>query len=488
MVDVDPTRENILSCRADVASVRRRGAREAGMRARIASLERWKTWWTTSETFHDALRATKGRRWTSWMASTKVSAGQEGTKTSGSIVTRTPKRGEDGRETHTNGPNEYRDRLSAADGSSGSRTDAWKDWFLDCPPVSITNGEVEPTALQWARRRGPDVPEGLLWKIFRKRSARTVNHEGKLKRVGAGDPLPPGSVLLLPRSSIEESHHQMTRHKSTKHTEITQAQKKWALSMLLHVEKDFLVLNKPSGMPVQGGTKVVLSIDQLLEPVFRLQESDKPRLVHRLDKDTSGCLLVARNPDAAAWISAAFRQRTKEAHRRRYQANGERPRLYVERTYWAVCEKRDKGTELSNAGLIDMPLRMVGGEKGKQKMVAALKEAGSTEDGLHAASSFRLLKGKDGLSVLKLWPHTGRKHQLRVHCSSGLDAPIVGDKKYGWSLLKTSSLLPKHPKLHLHCRKIKLRCPDGKEVEVTSPFPVHMQKTLSMLGLGTFDA
>jgi len=238
-------------------------------------------------------------------------------------------------------------------------------------------------------------------------------------------------------------------------------------------------------MPVQGGSKVTLSIDQLLEPVFCLQESDKPKLVHRLDKDTSGCLLVARNPAAAAWISAAFRQRTKEAHRHRHPGNSERPKTFVERTYWAVCEKRKEGEEIPRAGLIDIPLRMLGSETGKQKMASALDQAGQHEDGLHAVSSYRMLKQEDGLSILKLWPHTGRKHQLRAHCTFGLDAPIVGDRKYGWSSSRTARFLPKHPKLHLHCRKIKLRCPDGKEVEVTCPFPVHMQKTLSTLGLKT---
>lgn len=394
-------------------------------------------------------------------------------------------RGKDGTGTNRIMPFHIRGLETAGRRSSGSPMDAWKEWFLNCPPVSIAEGEEVPTALQWARRRGPDVPESLIWKLFRKRSVRTINHAGKLKRIGVSDPLPVGSILLLPRSSIEDSHHKVTRQKSKKQVEITQAQKKWARSMLLHIEEDFLVLNKPTGVPVQGGSKVTLSIDQLLEPVFCFQESDKPRLVHRLDKDTSGCLLVARNPDAAAWISAAFRQRTKEAHRQRHSGKSERPKTFVERTYWAVCEKRKEGEEIPRAGLIDIPLRMLGSETGKQKMASALDQAGQIEDGLHAVSSYRMIKEEGRLSILKLWPHTGRKHQLRAHCMFGLDAPIVGDRKYGWSSSNTAQFLPKHPKLHLHCRKIKLQCPDGKEVEVTCPFPVHMQQTLSMLGLKT---
>ncbi len=173
--------------------------------------------------------------------------------------------------------------------------------------------------------------------------------------------------------------------------------------MIIYQDDHLLVLNKPYGLPVQGGPGISRHVDGMLEG-FRNEAGDRPRLVHRLDRDTTGVLLIARTPGVAAKLAAAFRGRD------------------MEKTYWAVVAGRPVPVE----GEIDLPLKRIGGDRGERTAPAERDD----EDAARAITEYRTLDhAARKLAWLELKPHTGRTHQLRVHCVA-IRAPILGDVKY----------------------------------------------------------
>jgi 23S rRNA pseudouridine955/2504/2580 synthase len=208
---------------------------------------------------------------------------------------------------------------------------------------------------------------------------------------------------------------------------------------------------------VQGGPGITRHLDALLD-ALRFG-AERPRLVHRLDRDTSGVLVLARTPGVAAKLAAAFRSRA------------------VEKTYWAVVAGRPVPTE----GRIDLPLRRAGGPRGERTVRA---ERGDKE-ATHAITDYRTLDNAgQKFAWLELRPLTGRTHQLRVHCVA-LGAPILGDVKYaepdqndaGSALVSGLS-----DKLHLHARALRLPHPAGGELLVEAELPPHMRQTFRTLG------
>jgi 23S rRNA pseudouridine955/2504/2580 synthase len=229
--------------------------------------------------------------------------------------------------------------------------------------------------------------------------------------------------------------------------------------LVIYRDDSVLVLNKPHGLPVQGGPGITHHLDALLD-ALRFDAPDRPRLVHRLDRDTSGVLLLARTPGAAAKLAAAFRGR------------------HVEKTYWAVVAGRPVPTE----GRIDLPLRRIGGTRGERAEVADR----SDKDAARAITGYRTLDhAGQKLAWLELHPLTGRTHQLRVHCVAALAAPIVGDVKYARpdqnnAFSATVEGLP--AELHLHARALRLPHPEGGTLLVEAELPPHMVQTFRLLG------
>jgi 23S rRNA pseudouridine955/2504/2580 synthase len=226
-------------------------------------------------------------------------------------------------------------------------------------------------------------------------------------------------------------------------------------SLMLYEDKDVFVFNKPFGLAVQGGSGLTRHIDGML-PALTSQRGDIPRLVHRLDRDTTGVLVVARTRKAAADLGAAFRARA------------------TKKIYWALCA----GVPRVKQGRISSFLAKGEDENGDQKM-KVVKQGG---DATHSLTYYAVVdQSAQKLSWLSLRPVTGRTHQLRVHTAE-MGHPIVGDPKYfnveNWELPGGIQ-----QRLHLHARRIVMPLPSGEILDVTAPLPQHMQQTWNLLGL-----
>lgn len=225
-------------------------------------------------------------------------------------------------------------------------------------------------------------------------------------------------------------------------------------AMVLYEDNDVLVFNKPPGLAVQGGSGVTRHVDGMLE-AFRDRKDQKPRLVHRLDRDTSGVLVVARTRLAAQKLAAAFRRRT------------------TRKVYWALV----KGVPKPHQGRISTWLAKGGGPEGDRMRVATHGQ----DEATHAVSLYSVVeRSGQKLAWLTMRPVTGRTHQLRAHAAH-IDHPIIGDPKYfdneDWELPGGMQ-----NKLHLHARRIVMPHPSGGTIDVTAPLPPHMHQSWSLLG------
>ena len=231
--------------------------------------------------------------------------------------------------------------------------------------------------------------------------------------------------------------------------------------MLLYEDDKVLVFNKPSSLAVQGGSGVVRNVDDMLE-AWRNKKGEKPRLVHRIDRDTSGCLVVARTRAAAQFLTRMFRERE------------------TGKTYWALV----KGVPPRHEGKISNWLVKEATPDGDRMRIAKHGEDGAD----HAVTHYRIIEtAGQRLSWLELTPYTGRTHQLRIHM---LDAgcPIIGDPKY--FVHDTNWEFPGgiQNRLHLHARQIVIPHPSGGMIDVVAPLPPHMVQSWNLLGLDEASA
>jgi 23S rRNA pseudouridine955/2504/2580 synthase len=228
-------------------------------------------------------------------------------------------------------------------------------------------------------------------------------------------------------------------------------------SITLHQDADVLVLNKPMGLAVQGGSGTTRHIDGMLESL-RDAHGQRPRLVHRLDKDTAGCLLVAKTRFAAAALAKTFRSRA------------------ARKIYWALVAGVPKVAQ----GRISSFLAKEEREEESFMRIARHGEKGAS----HAVTYYAVVETAGALVAwLSLKPVTGRTHQLRAHMTH-IDHPIVGDPKY---FSREDWKLPggMQNRLHLLARRIVVPHPRGGTIDVSAPLPPHMQQSWNLLG---FDA
>jgi 23S rRNA pseudouridine955/2504/2580 synthase len=226
-------------------------------------------------------------------------------------------------------------------------------------------------------------------------------------------------------------------------------------SITLHEDADVLVLNKPMGLAVQGGSGTTRHLDGMLE-VLRDAQGQRPRLVHRLDKDTAGCLLVAKTRFAATALAKTFRTRS------------------ARKVYWALVA----GVPKPRQGRISTYLAKEEREDDSFMRIARHGEEGAS----HAVTYYAVVDtAARQLSWLSLKPVTGRTHQLRAHMAH-VGHPIVGDPKY---FSKENWELPggMQNRLHLLARRIAVPHPRGGVVDITAPLPPHMQQSWNLLGL-----
>ena len=308
---------------------------------------------------------------------------------------------------------------------------------------TVTEDEADSRLDRFLRRRFPALTQGALQKLCRTGQIRVDGH-----RVEASARLLAGQAVRVPPMPASPEARPPT---------VSAADVKEMERLVLHRDEQLIVLNKPSGLASQGGPGITRHLDGLLDALR--DGGDRPRLVHRLDRDTSGVIVLARTAGVAAKLAAAFRTRA------------------VEKTYWAVVSGHPDPEE----GQIDQPLKRVSGAFGERTVATDRKD----KEGQRAYTTYRMLDAAGRkLAWLELQPLTGRTHQLRVHCVS-LGTPIVGDEKYaeprdngsGGSFVEGLA-----DRLHLHARALLLPHPAGGTLEVTAPLPPHMRDTFSILG------
>jgi 23S rRNA pseudouridine955/2504/2580 synthase len=225
--------------------------------------------------------------------------------------------------------------------------------------------------------------------------------------------------------------------------------------MLLHEDEKVFVLNKPAGLAVQGGSGLHRHLDKMLE-AWTSKKGEKPRLVHRLDRDTSGVIVVARTRGAAQKLATAFRERD------------------TKKTYWSLV----KGVPRKHEDKISSWLVKEATPDGDRMRVAKHGEDGAD----HAISYYRVLEtAAQTMAWLEMEPYTGRTHQLRVHALS-MGHPIIGDPKYFIEDHNWDFPGGVQKRLHLHARHIDIPHPSGGRLRVTAPLPPHMVQTWNLLG------
>lgn len=306
----------------------------------------------------------------------------------------------------------------------------------------VTEDESDLRLDRWFRRHYPNLTQGAVQKLCRKGQIRVDGG-----RVQANQRLYPGQKIRVPPLPDVSQPAPLPPPDPMVLKRLE--------AMILYQDDHLIVLNKPSGLATQGGPGITEHIDQMIE-AFRPKGGDRPRLVHRLDRDTSGVLLLARTPGVAAKLAASFRTRE------------------IEKTYWAIVVGRPNPAE----GIIDQPLAKVGAG-GAALIVPAQR---GDEDAVSARSAYEVLDSAGRkFSWLSLSPLTGRTHQLRVHCES-LKTPIVGDPRYGGKIAHPEGF---PDKLHLHARQLQFPHPDGGSLRVTAPLPPHMVESFKSLGFET---
>src|SRR4051794_32411857 len=296
---------------------------------------------------------------------------------------------------------------------------------------------------RWFKRHYPDLGHGRLEKLLRTGQIRVDG-----KRARAGDPVSPGQSIRVPPLS-ETTAADRAEKSQARPQDVALLR-----DAVLYRDDWALVLNKPAGLAVQGGTNTDRHVDALLDGL-RFESAERPRLVHRLDKDTSGVLLIARHAAAATFFTGAFREKT------------------TRKIYWAIVA----GLPRPERGRIDLGLSK-GGNAGRERVHA------DDEGGKSAVTYYRVVDHAGvKASWLALLPVTGRTHQLRAHCAA-LGTPIVGDGKYGGNAATLPGSAAAH-RLHLHARSLAIPHPAGGTLRVTAPLPPHMRRLWEFFGFAS---
>ena len=315
----------------------------------------------------------------------------------------------------------------------------------------VSEDEADIRLDRWLRRNFPVLTQGAIQKWCRTGQVRVDGG-----RVAADARLAPGQTVRippLPAPASEPAPPPPPDPQAAREVE----------RMVLYRDEHLIVLDKPQGLPTQGGPGIKRHLDGMLA-ALRDERGERPRLVHRLDRETAGVLVVARLPGVAAKLAAAFRSRA------------------VEKTYWAVVAGRPVPVE----GRIEGELVRVDGFRGERAAVAGPYDT----DTAHSITDFRTLDhAARKLAWLELRPLTGRTHQLRVHCAA-IGAPILGDVPYGVEREGRNTALVDGlgDTLHLLARRIVLPHPAGGKLAVEAPLPAHMAGTFATLGFEAPEA
>jgi 23S rRNA pseudouridine955/2504/2580 synthase len=315
----------------------------------------------------------------------------------------------------------------------------------------VIKGDEDGVRLdRWFARHFPQLTHGRLEKLLRTGQVRVDGARVKANhRVATGE-----TVRVPPLPPVTEDHPGKAEV-----PKVTAKDRGLIRGMVIYRDNDVIVLNKPAGLAVQGGTKTERHIDGML-PGLVEEGAERPRLVHRLDRDTSGVLVIAANLNAATKLAKAFRARE------------------TRKIYWALT----MGLPIPRAGKIDAALVKSENESGRELMRVAYED--EEEDVKSAVTLYEVIEHATTMAWLALMPMTGRTHQLRAHCGA-IGTPIVGDGKYGGEPSRRHGEIPN--KLMLHSRYLRIRHPKGNWLEVSAPLPPHMEKVWDMFGFDKND-
>jgi 23S rRNA pseudouridine955/2504/2580 synthase len=310
--------------------------------------------------------------------------------------------------------------------------------------LNVDSGEDGVRLDRWFKRRWPHLNHVQIQKLTRSGQIRVDGARAKPDtRLSAGaqvrvpplpEPPPAGELARLdPRDAA------------------------YARSLVIYEDEEVLALNKPSGLAVQGGTKTVKHVDRLLSAWG--EGLDRPRLVHRLDRDTSGVLVLGKTPGAAAKLAGAFAKRR------------------TQKIYWALVAGMPKPAE----GVLELPLAKRG--VGDREMVVP---ADPKDPDAETAETEFVMLGHAGRQVawMALWPHTGRTHQLRAHMLA-MGCPILGDPKYR---NEASAALSEGLKLQLHARRLILPHPSRGMLALEAPISPELKAGFDRFGFQADDA
>ncbi len=313
--------------------------------------------------------------------------------------------------------------------------------------IQVKKDEAGLRVDRWFRLHFPEVGYGYLQKLLRSGQVRVDS-----KRVQANDRLEAGAQVRVPKVVRTPVNAPSVKAPLG----VSKGDRDLIERAILFEDDVVLVLNKPFGLAVQGGSGTKKHIDGILAGMAD-RFGDRPRLVHRLDRDTTGVLLVAKTRDAAAKLGKIFQTRS------------------AAKTYWALV----KGVPRPPQGKIEAALVKAAGPDGDRVRRAL---PGEQDVAMHATTHYSVIdRVAHKASWVSLKPVTGRQHQLRAHMHH-IGHPIVGDNKYeGDQVLVDSGI---EAKLHLHARRLIIPHPaGGKKIDVTAPLPPHMRATWDLLGL-----
>ncbi|EAU42582.1 ribosomal large subunit pseudouridine synthase C [Fulvimarina pelagi HTCC2506] len=301
---------------------------------------------------------------------------------------------------------------------------------------------------RWFKLHYPGLAFGQLQKLLRSGQIRVDGGRAK-----SDTRVAPGQMVRVPPLATDSKTS--TNHPLTANTIKGRPDGDVLSQMVIYEDEKVIVFNKPAGLAVQGGSGVARHVDDMLE-AWRNKKGEKPRLVHRLDRDTSGILVVARTRGAATALTKAFRERD------------------TKKLYWAVV----KGVPAKKEGRISTYLKKEQTPDGDRMRIARHGDEGAD----HALSHYRVIdQVAQNFAWLELEPHTGRTHQLRVHAAH-IGHPILGDPKYfehdtNWEFPGGVQM-----RLHLHARRLVIPHPSGGMIDQIAPLPQHMRQTFNLFG------
>jgi 23S rRNA pseudouridine955/2504/2580 synthase len=318
--------------------------------------------------------------------------------------------------------------------------------------IKVEAGEAGMRLDRWFKSHYPGLGFSHLQKMLRSGQVRIDGGRAK-----SDTRIEPGQMIRVPPLEVDRKGDAPLTQRTLRGVDDGDALKK----MILFEDPKVFVFNKPSGLAVQGGSGVTRSVDSMLE-AFRNKKGEKPRLVHRLDRDTSGVLVVARTRLAAMKLAEAFRGRD------------------AKKTYWSLVKgvPRKREDKLSTWLVKDQT------SDGDKMRVAKHGEDGAD----HAVSYYRVVEqAGQTLAWLEMEPYTGRTHQLRVHAAH-IGHPIIGDPKYFEADTNWDFPGGIQNRLHLHARRIVIPHPDKGVIDVTAPLPPHMRQSWRLLGFDEASA